>query len=228
MIEKAKQLMCELMQNENSGHGVDHVMRVFGLSMKFAESESCNKIVVGLASLLHDVDDYKIFGQENAENLTNAKNILNKINAPEEVTNQVLTIIKTMGYSKSLKGIRPQSIEGKLVSDADMCEAIGANGIIRTCIYSTKHNRPFFDRDAWPLNEVTVKIYIRSSSGSAVCHFFEKGLKIHLLVMTEAGKKEATARHNILVDFLRQLFREENAPDWEKFLDEYLMRQDNK
>ena len=156
------------------------------------------------------------------------------IAAIRKITERIISSVGTL-LVRSLYGMINGAVKGTyvaifwiiLVSDADMCEAIGANGIIRTCIYSTKHNRPFFDRDAWPLSEVTDKNYIRSSSDSAVCHFFEKGLKIHLLMMTEAGKKEATARHNILVDFLRQLFREENAPDWEEFLDKYLKQQIN-
>lgn len=41
-----------------------------------------------------------------------------------------------MGYSKCLKGIRPTTIEGMVVSDVDMCDSIGTSGIIRSIVYA--------------------------------------------------------------------------------------------
>ena len=34
--------------------------------------------------------------------------------------------------------------------------------------------------------------------------------------------EEVKERHQIIVDFLYHLFNEENAPEWTKYLDEYL------
>ena len=41
-------------------------------------------------------------------------------------------------------------------------------------------------------------------------------------IVSDAGKKEATDRHQIIVDFLYHLFLEENAPDWTAYLENYL------
>ncbi|MBP3630312.1 MAG: HD domain-containing protein, partial [Clostridia bacterium] len=67
MVEKAKRLVEELMKNDDSGHGIDHIDRVLDLAMSFAEKQDCNKELVALGALLHDVDDYKLFGNENQE-----------------------------------------------------------------------------------------------------------------------------------------------------------------
>lgn len=75
MIEKVKEQVTELLNKDNSGHGMEHINRVLELSLKFAEIEKGNKEIVSLIALLHDVDDYKLFGMENAENLTNAKKL---------------------------------------------------------------------------------------------------------------------------------------------------------
>lgn len=222
MINEVKRQVYELLNKDNSGHGNDHIDRVLELSLKFAQEETANKDVVALIALLHDVDDYKLFGEENAENLTNAKSIMNKANVPNDIQNQVLASLKCIGYSKLLKGFRPTTIEGKIVSDADMCDALGVNGILRVYKYSMKNGKPFFDRNIFPIEDMTADKYTRKCADSSVCHIFEKILKLKDLMMTESGKKEAQERHQIVVDILYHLFEEENTPEWTEYLNQYL------
>lgn len=224
MIEKVKEEVKKLLSNDQSGHGFDHIMRVYDLAMKFAEAEKADKTVVGLGALLHDVDDYKIFGKENSENLTNAKGILKETGVDEKTGRTVLKIIASMGYSKLLKGIRPDTLEGKIVSDADMCDAIGANGVLRTQTYMILHGKRFFDKGIWPVLNISAEEYSNRTSETSVCHAFEKLLKLNSLMLTEAGRKEAVERNYIMVEFLRHLFKEENAPEWGEFLEDYLKK----
>lgn len=218
MIEKVKKQVYELLNKDNSGHGNDHIDRVLELSLKFAQKETANKDVVVLIALLHDVDDYKLFGEENAENLTNAKSIMNKANVPNDIQNQVLSSLKCIGYSKLLKGFRPTTIEGKIVSDADMCDALGVNGVLRVYKYSMKNGKPFFDKNVFPIEDMTADKYTRKCADSSVCHIFEKILKLKDLMMTESGKQEAQERHQIIVDILYHLFEEENTAEWTEYL----------
>lgn len=222
MIQEIRRQVFELLSSDNSGHNMDHIDRVFNLSLKFAEQESASKEIVSLIALLHDVDDYKLFGIENAENLTNAKKIMNNCNIDVETQNLVLSSLKCIGYSKLLKGFRPQTLEGKIVSDADMCDALGSNGIIRVYTYSMKNKRPFFDKSIFPIENITADTYTSRCADTSVCHLFEKILKLKNLMLTDSGKKEAECRHQIIVDFLYHLFDEENAPEWTEYLDNYL------
>ena len=219
MINKAKELVSQLLNGDNSGHGMEHVNRVTELALRFAETEKCNKDIVALAALLHDADDYKLFGEESQKNLTNTTRILNEIGANETVKQTVKDIVKTIGYRKRLNGICPSSIEGKIVSDADMCDAIGANGILRIYQYQTKFNKPFFDRDIQP-SDVEYKATKCAETG--VAHIFEKILKLKKYVLTAAGIKEIEERHNFTIAFLKQIFKEENANNWLQFLEDYL------
>ena len=222
MIEKAKKYVEELLGNENSGHGMDHIVRVYDLAMKFAEKEQCNKEVVALGALLHDVDDYKLFGQESADKLINANRILNELQVNDKVKEDVLYLIKNMGYSKRLKGIFPKTIEGKIVSDADMCDAVGVNGILRTYKYSMKYGAGFFDKNLWPDDDIVAEKYTKKVADTTVCHMFEKLLKLKGLMLTESGRNEAEQRHNFMITFLRQVFKEENASEWDEYLNQYL------
>ncbi len=224
MIEQVKEKVNELLNKDNSGHGMEHINRVLDLSLKFAEKEAGNEIIVSLIALLHDVDDYKLFGMGNAENLTNAKRIMRECNVDESMQEQVCFALNNIGYSKRLKGCCPTTLEGKIVSDADMCDALGANGILRVYTYSMKNGKPFFNKDVFPIEDMTAEKYTRKCADSSVCHMFEKILKLKDLMLTESGKEEAKSRHRIIVDFLYHLFDEENVPEWTEYLNEFLNR----
>lgn len=222
MIQKIKEYVAKLLDKENSGHGMDHINRVLNLSLKFAEKEKANKDLVALIALLHDVDDYKLFGMEFAENLINAKTIMTNCNINYETQRRVCSELKCIGYSKLLKGFRPKTIEGQIVSDADMCDALGANGILRVYTYSLKNGKRFFDRNLFPIENMDAEKYTRKCADSSVCHIFEKILKLKDLMITESGKEEAKGRHNIIVKFLYHLFEEEDVPEWTSYLTNYL------
>ena len=76
-IEYIKKSVSKLFNNGFGGHDNKHIFRVYNMAMKF-----CNKIpeadreLVAAAALLHDADDYKLFGEESARLLTNTRRIL--------------------------------------------------------------------------------------------------------------------------------------------------------
>lgn len=222
MIDNVKQEVIKLLDKDNSGHGMDHINRVLDLSLKFAEKENANAQVVALIALLHDVDDYKLFSMENAEKLINARRIMDNCNVDKDIQEQVCDVLNNIGYSKRLKGHCPTTLEGKIVSDADMCDALGANGILRVYTYSMKNGKPFFDRNIFPIEDMNAEKYTRKCADSSVCHIFEKILKLKDLMLTDSGKEESKNRHQIVVDFLYHLFNEENAPEWTEYLNNYL------
>ncbi len=221
-IEKVREKAKALLDSDNSGHGMDHSERVLRLSLQFAEAESANTEVVSMAALLHDVDDYKLFGEESAKNLTNAKTILDDCGVDEDTKNQVIEAIETIGYSKRLQGITPITIEAKIVSDADMCDGMGIIGILRSYQYNIAHGGEFFNKDIFPVLDMSAEEYKTKKDGTVVTHLFEKILKLKDLMLTDAGRKEATKRHGYMVDFLYHFFEEENVPEWAEYLTNYL------
>ena len=230
IIENVLSEVRHLLNGDKSGHGADHVERVYALAMKLSENENVNKEVVALAALLHDVDDYKLFGEENAKNLTNAKKIMQQNGVDVQTSAQVCDIISHMGYSKCLQGIRPQTLEGQLVSDADMLEAIGAIGTVRCLAYALDKchsgTDQIFDKTIWPQVNLSAAEYKKPNrkSDNFINHFFEKMLKLKDLMLTNAGKKEAQIRHQFMLDFLYEFFRENDCPEWIAYLQNYEMK----
>lgn len=225
-ISKIQNDVANLM-NQASGHGFDHIERVYHLAIKLADQENADRETVALAALLHDVDDYKFVGKEKASLLSNARQIMKKYQISEETQTKVCEIILTMGYSNCLKGIRPKTKEGAIVSDADMLDAMGALGIVRTFEYQlSKPNGVIFDPTVFPVENMSSDAYQTKSDGRepAVNHFFDKLLKLKDLMMTDAAKKEAQHRHLFMVLFLKELFMEHNQKAWLDYLDAYLKK----
>jgi uncharacterized protein len=210
--------------DSHDGHEFDHVDRVRKLALSFAKKENANTYIVELAALLHDVDDYKLFGEENAKYLINANRLLDEMGAGSDIKNKVLEIISTMGYNKYLEGTRPVTLEGQIVSDADMCDAIGAMGILRTHAYNLSKGGVFFDKTISPVNNKKSSLEYRNiKHDHAVQHFFDKLLIIPSILMTASGKEEGDKRLSIMVNFLDELFTEENAGDWTIYLNSFVM-----
>ena len=55
VTEMVMQLVSEKFAADGSGHGIDHIMRVYRMAVRIAEEESCDTFIVSIAALLHDV-----------------------------------------------------------------------------------------------------------------------------------------------------------------------------
>ena len=225
-IEYIKQSVFELLQNDSSGHDDKHVFRVYENAMHFCdELPEANRDLVAAAALLHDCDDYKIFGEESARLLTNTHRILEKSGFDDDFIDNCIKIVKTIGYSKRLSGIVPDCIEGKIVSDADMADASGLIGVIRCIEYRAFRSggkEPFFDPDYLP-TEMDAEKYKQITFCPIVNHFFDKLFHLRDMALTEPGRRFIGKRHETIVNFLKTYFDEINAPQvWKDLLAQYV------
>ena len=212
--------VTKLLNTDDSGHGMDHVNRVCRIALSISE-DSINKELVSAIALLHDVDDYKLFGVEYSKNLTNTQMILSKTAFTVEEKKIIMDSIKTIGYSKRISGIIPTIKEAMVVSDADMLDAMGAIGILRSYHYNIAHGNPFFDKNIFPILDIDADKYNSQSKGTVVNHIFEKLLKLKDLMLTKKGKDESLRRYNFIINFLNEFFYEEDVPEWQKYLNNY-------
>ena len=224
-IEYIKQAVSELLGGDASGHDDKHVFRVYDMAMKFCdEIPNANRNLVAAGALLHDCDDYKLFGEESARLLTNTRRILAESGFSPQFTDKCIAIVKTIGYSKRLGGICPDCIEGKIVSDADMADATGIIGIIRCIEYRTHRSggrEPFFDPECFP-TEMDAEQYKQTTYCPIVNHFFDKLFRLRDMALTEPGRRCLVARHETIVNFLKNYFDEINASqNWRELLAQY-------
>lgn len=224
-VENIKKSVSELFGNNFGGHDDKHIFRVYDLAMNFCnEIPEANRDLVAAAALLHDCDDYKLFGEENARLLTNTRRILANSGFDDVFIKKCIEIVKTIGYSKRLNGIMPNCIEGKIVSDADMADGIGLVGIIR-CIeyraYRSKDGEPFFDPECLPV-KMDAEKYKKMKCGPVVNHFFEKLFLLRDMALTEPGRRCLAKKHKTIFNFLKTYFDEVDAPRvWKDLLAQY-------
>ena len=224
-FEYIKKSVSELLGKDSNGHDDKHVFRVYHTAMDFcSEIPEANRELVAAVALLHDCDDYKLFGEESARLLTNTRRILIGSGFDNAFADKCIEIVETIGYSKRLNGVIPKCIEGKIVSDADMADATGSIGIVR-CIeygaYSSNGCKPFFDPNYLPI-EMDAEKYKQIKFCPIVNHFFDKLLHLRDMALTKPGRKCLRKRHETLVSFLRTYFNEVDAPPvWKDLLTQY-------
>ena len=206
IIEMIKEDIKVLYKNESSGHDYDHSIRVLNNSLLINKKENCDEFIISLASLLHDVDDPKVF---KTENYKNARTILGKYNIEMDIINRVIDVISTISF-KGDNSNRPNTIEGKVVQDADRLDAIGAIGIARAFTYGGYHQRKMYDPEILPRDKMSIEEY-RSSNGTTINHFYEKLLKLENTMNTESAKEIAKVRTEFLNEYLDRFIDEWNG-----------------
>jgi uncharacterized protein len=207
IIQNAIDYIKELFREDYSGHDFHHSIRVYNNAIKIAEKEGGNLLLIKLSALLHDVDDKKLF--PDSENLENARKFLHQNSLDSDSIIDICEIIKSVSYSSNGSSA-PESIEGRIVQDADRLDALGAIGIARTFAYGGHKGRPLYDPDEKPIENMTVEEY-RNHTSNSLNHFYEKLLKLKDLINTETARSMAEKRHAFIEDYLDEFLCEWNG-----------------
>lgn len=184
-------------------HNWTHVERVYKLALKIGKEENADLFVLSLAALLHDLgrkDEFnanvKIDHAELSKEL--AKDILKKYKIDEKITQNVLHCIETHSFRKNLT---PETIEAKVLFDADKLDSIGAIGIARSYAWVGEKNISFYsDKDFLGTGY--------EKEHSPVTEFNHKLSKVKDRLFTNTAKKIAEERHNFMSLFFEKLKKE--------------------
>ena len=192
------------LMNNDSAHDYAHIMRVYKNAKMICKKEGVNEKLVLSAVLLHDIVSYpKSDKRSNLSSIKSAeksKKILKKFNFTEEEIQIISDAIRDHSFSRNQI---PNTIEGKILQDADRLDAIGAIGIARVFAVGGYERRPFYSpQDPFCKNRTP------DDQIWTLDHFYRKLLKLESLMNTKSGKIEAKKRTKILNNFLNQLKNE--------------------
>ena len=204
ILNKTKAFVKDKLCNEGSGHDWFHIKRVYNLATYLCEKEGGDEFIIKMTALLHDIDDWKF-----SNNSKTTENFLKSLDVDEEYIHKIINIITTMSYKGGVVNSTQNSLEGKIVQDADRLDAMGAIGIARAFTYGGNKNRLMYDPDIKPIDFQSLD-EVKNLNNHTINHFYEKLLKLKNLINTDTAKQIAKERHRFMEIYLDEFYYEWN------------------
>ena len=169
---------------KNDIHGFSHVERVYYTCVKIGSYLNANMNVLKIAAYLHDIgriDENEDPPKRNHAEISaeKAKKFLasNNFNLSQKEVDDIIHAIMAHSFSKNISS---QTLEAKILSDADKLDAIGAIGLYRTIGFTLQNN---------------------GGIDQVIEHLENKILKLKDQMYLDYSKKIAEERHNIVLEF---------------------------
>ncbi|WP_052283547.1 phosphohydrolase [Kluyvera genomosp. 1] len=205
------QQQIELWFNEHynggdASHDIAHFRRVWHSAQRIASGQRVDLTVVLFASYFHDLVSLPKNHPERARSSALSAEQTLKILPrdfplfPPERYADVAHAIEAHSFSAQ---ITPQTMEAKIVQDADRLEALGAIGLARVFAVSGAMNTALFDADDPFADNRSL-----DDKAYALDHFQTKLLRLPGTMQTEKGREMAQRNADFLVQFMAKLSAE--------------------
>jgi len=189
-------------------HGIDHVLRVYRMAERLAEIEGADLEIVRAAALLHDAQTEETTRQDHQHASAGfARRILLAENWDESKISAVEHCIRAHRYREQRES--PDTLEAKVLYDADKLDAIGAIGAARAIAYAAMTGNPAYA----PPSQYFIQSG-RTEPGENYSAYHEYLFKLSKLkngLYTASAKAIAEQRHRYLAEFFDQLIAEIKA-----------------
>ncbi len=212
IIQNTIQFVKEMLKDAEAGHDWFHTERVWKLAQKIALKEGGDSLIIQLGALLHDIADPKFHNGDETLALRIANDFLQTQNLDSQQIEQVLFIIKNISFKNRNEAPTHKNIELQIVQDADRLDAIGALGIARTFNFGGFKNNLMYHPEIPPRINLSKEDY-KKSNGTTINHFYEKLLLLRDLMNTPTAHQMAEERHNFMLIFLEQFYKEWNLTE---------------
>lgn len=193
--------------DEDPVHDFSHIERVYCLAERLAMEEGANIKIVRAAALLHDAKG-STSGQDSRKehhlaSADFAREILTAEGWEEESIAAVQHCIRAHRFRAGARDEAPQSLEAKILFDADKLDVIGAIGVARVIAYAVLAGTPIFTQPSQQFIQ-TGKEELNEKH-STYHEFIFKLVKIKERMFTRGGKALAEERHAYIVEYYQRL-----------------------
>ncbi len=202
VINEAKTIFM----NARKSHDWDHTQRVYNLCLKIGAKENADIEILKLAAVLHDIGRVFKF-KKDGKKLNHAERgaiksaeILKNHDFSKETIEKVINCVETHRFRDNKE---PQSLEAKILFDADKLDAIGAIGIGRAFVYSGEIGAKVHNK-----NIDIEKTKEDTEEDTAYREYMFKLKKIKNRLFTEEAKKIAEGRHQFMEEFFARINKE--------------------
>ena len=182
-------------------HDISHIKRVVQNTIRLTEAENGNAAVTVPAAWLHDcvsvTKDSPLRKQASKLAAQEAIRFLESVNYPTGLLAEIYHAIEAHSFSAN---IETETLEARIVQDADRLEAVGAIGITRCFLTGGSMGTPLYEpADPFARNRDP------DDQQFTLDHFYCKLLGLAETMKTEAGRAEGVKRTNYMRGFLQQL-----------------------
>jgi len=193
--------------DEDGVHGFAHVLRVYHLAERLARAENADLEIVRAAALLHDIDSSQLAGnpytrqQHHQASADFAGQVLAQEGWPAARIIAVQHAIRAHRFRG--RNEQPQTLEAKILFDADKLDAIGAIGTVRALAYAFLAGQPAYQRPSSRFARNGEKE--PGEAHSAYHEYIFKLRKLNDRLFTPSARQLALKRHHLMVEFFEQL-----------------------
>ncbi len=213
IIAKTETFVKEMLGDDTTGHDWAHIQRVFVLSKRIAENEpAADRQIVELGALLHDIADWKFHNGDLEAGPNAATKWLESQSTDQEIIDKVVYIVRHISYRGGTNKHAMQTLEGKIVQDADRLDAMGAIGIARTFTFGGSRSRTMYDPAIQPRRHTSFEEYRQViQNDTTINHFYDKLLLLKDGMHTKTARQLAGHRHDVMKQFLDEFYKEWNG-----------------
>ncbi|MGE0763371.1 MAG: HD domain-containing protein [Bdellovibrionales bacterium] len=193
--------LTSLNQGEDPAHDFLHLKRVVKTAWTLTKQEGADWAVVMPAAWLHDMvviakndsrrsQASRLSGQAAAE-------FLRQIEYPVQDLSRITHAIEAHSFSA---GIEPQTIEARIVQDADRLDGLGAIGVARCFATAGLMKRAFYSE-----KDPFCQTRVPDDGQFTVDHFYKKLFVVASTLKTAAGQDEGQKRVFAMKRYLADL-----------------------
>ncbi|MBD5772294.1 HD domain-containing protein [Marinomonas colpomeniae] len=198
------QAFIEKQDQADAAHDLSHILRVVKIAKQLAIDEKADMSVIVPAAWLHDcVSLPKNHSDRHLASTfagDRAVEFLTSVHYPSEYYMAIHHAIRAHSFSAN---INPESVEAKIVQDADRLDALGAVGIARCMQVSGSLNRALYS-----LNDPFCTVRKPNDTEYSIDHFYKKLFHITESLNTVSAQQEGRRRESVMRVFLEQLASE--------------------
>jgi uncharacterized protein len=189
-------------------HDFEHVLRVYHMAGRLAKEENADLEIVQAAALLHDAEGSAPGSETRASHHHSSADFAGQILAGEGWSDQRINAVKHCILAHRFRGdgVTPQTIEAKVLFDADKLDVLGAIGVARVVAYAALNHQPFYAQPSQQFLETGERV--PGEPHSAYHEYLFKLRKIKDRLFTAGARQIAEERDAYLASYFQRLSQE--------------------
>ena len=188
-------------------HDFEHVLRVYRMAERLGEAEGADLDIVRAAALLHDAEGATPGHESRVDHHHASAEFAAQVLAAEGWDAERIAAVQHCIRGHRYRGTEtPQTLEAKILFDADKLDVLGAIGVARVIGYATLAGMPWYEPPSNQFLETGREI--EGEAHSAYHEHLFKLRKVHDRMFTASARAIAEERLKYLDEYFERLIDE--------------------